>query len=139
MTIAVTIMATPDQGAKLPPWLTTVTSGMVTIPVMPSRVGPKKPVRAYLAAWRRHFRLTGQQVGDRIGVDKGSVSRWENNKRSPKIEILGAYAEALGITVSDLFRPPSEGRSLDAAVAQLPEPQRRRAIEIVEVLIRQAS
>jgi transcriptional regulator with XRE-family HTH domain len=105
--------------------------------VMASRIGPKKPAYVYLADWREHFELTQQQVGDRIGdgVSKSTVSRWETAERVPTINVLGAYAEALGIPVEQLFRPPNRDPSLDAMIAKAPKKVREMAIDLVKRLV----
>lgn len=93
----------------------------------------------YLALWREHFGFTQQQVGERIdqeGVDKGTVSRWETDTREQTTGALAAYAEALGIPVSHLYRRPSDAPSLDDMVADAPEDLQRRAAEMIEILLR---
>jgi transcriptional regulator with XRE-family HTH domain len=109
---------------------------------MSPRVGPKKPVRVFLEEWRKHRRMTQEQVGSLIGPDgvgKSTISRWENAKRLPNVNILAAYAEAIGVTVGDLYRQPIDGPSLDAMAADLDPETRRHAVEYVSLLRRERS
>lgn len=73
---------------------------------MPPRIGPKKPVRLYLAEWREHRGLTQKQLGERIGTSDVTVSRWETGERKPDLNAQAAFAEALGIDVMDLRHHP---------------------------------
>lgn len=45
---------------------------------------------------RRAANLTQEQVAERMGVQKHTISRLENNKNSPTVATLKRYAEALG-------------------------------------------
>lgn len=106
---------------------------------MPQRIAPRRPIRVYLALWREHLKLTQQEVGDRIGhngVDKGTVSRWETATRALSLDVLAAYAEALRIPVAWLYRRPTDEPSLDDMVADAPQNVRRRAAEMIGILVK---
>jgi transcriptional regulator with XRE-family HTH domain len=105
---------------------------------MPARIAPRHPVRVYLAPWREHLALTQQEVGDRFEppIDKGTVSRWETAKRIPSLNVLAAYAEALGIRIGQLYQPPSERPSLDEMIAGAPEDLQRKAAEVVGIIVK---
>lgn len=112
-------------------------AGAVTIPVMATRIGPKKPVRVYLSLWRENQKLTQQQVADRIGqgIHKGTVSRWESAKRVPSTEVLAAYAEALGRPVTDLYRRPADpGEDVGMILETLKPATRKQAIRLIKAL-----
>lgn len=105
--------------------------------VMPPRIGPRKPVRVYLALWREKDGLTQEQVGNRIKppVDKATVSRWENALPGRlTLGVIAAYAEALGRHAADMYRRPAEGPSLDAMAAELDEDLRNRAVDVINAL-----
>lgn len=65
------------------------------------RIGPKRPLRAFLAEWRDSKGLTQDQMGGRFDppVEKGQVSKWETAGRQGAINtaVVAEYAEALGI------------------------------------------
>lgn len=103
---------------------------------MPPRIGPRKPIRVFLAEWRESLNLSQEQVGGRIEppVDKGTVSRWENALPGRlTLGVIAAYAEALGRHPTEMYRPPSDP-SLDALAADFDESTRGRAIGFLEGL-----
>lgn len=73
---------------------------------MATRIRPKAPTHLYIREWRRKKGLTQEALGDRLDVDKGTVSRWENSKRETDNGTLAAICEALGITVAQIHGPP---------------------------------
>ena len=75
---------------------------------MPTRIGPKHPLRLYLAEWRDAKGLTQQQLADRLATSDVTVSRWETGKRQPNLNAQAAYAEALGIDPLGLRRHPAQ-------------------------------
>lgn len=97
--------------------------------VMPPRIGPKRPVRVFLAEWREWADLTLEELGNRIepAVDKGTVSRWENAKPGHlTLGVIAAFAEAVDRPVADMYRlPPPKDKpslpSLDAIAGQMGE------------------
>ena len=67
----------------------------------------------------RHFRsaagLTLDQLGERVGVAGSQLSLMENGRREPRITLLTAVAEALGVALADLLEetPPSHRAALE--------------------------
>ena len=53
--------------------------------------------------------LTQTQLGDSIGVDRGNVSRYEAGIGMPDFDRLEPLADALGVSVSDLFAMAETG------------------------------
>lgn len=53
--------------------------------------------------------LTQTQLGDSIGVDRGNVSRYESGINAPDFDRLEPLADALGVSVSDLFAMAETG------------------------------
>lgn len=62
----------------------------------------------YLAEWRKHRGLTQQRLGERLGCDTMTVSRWERHETAITTDTIAALAEALGgdLEPSDLFSHP---------------------------------
>lgn len=90
---------------------------------MPPRIGPRRPVKLYLAEWRESRNLTQQQLADRLDTTDVTISRWETGKRRPDDQAKGAIAWVLGIEVVDLYRHPDRP-SADALLrGQPPEVQ----------------
>ena len=89
--------------------------------------------------WREHLGLTQDRLGARIGtdgVDKGTISRWESADRVPTSDVMAAYAEALGIPVTYLYRLPTTGHSLDELAADLSPQDVQKIVRAIEKLKR---
>lgn len=104
---------------------------------MPARIGPRKPVRLFLAEWRESRGLTQQQLADRLDTSDVTVSRWETGKRKPDDDAKGAIAWVLGIEVVDLYRHPDR-QSADALLRDQPQEVQDQALRIIAAMRRQA-
>lgn len=101
---------------------------------MVTRIGPKKPRRNYLAAWREQRGLTQDQLADRLDTYKGQISNWENGRRAMSFDVQAALAEALDIEPSDLFRDP-ERPSADELLRDVAPEVHQQAIDLIRVLV----
>lgn len=109
-----------------------LTSAVGKLRGMPVRIGPRRPLRLYLAEWREHRGLSQEDLGRRLGpngVSDVTVSRWETGKRQPDLNAQAAIAEALDIDVMDLRRHPDQP-SADALLRGQPR-------EIIDMVIKQ--
>ena len=105
---------------------------------MPARIGPKRPIRLYLAEWRESRGLSQEELGRRIGpqgVSDVTISRWETGKRQPDLNAQAAIAEALAIDVFDLRRHPDQP-SADALLRDQPQEIRDQAIKLIQAIRR---
>lgn len=100
---------------------------------MVTRIGPKKPVKLYIAEWRMNRGLSQEELADRIGTTKSSISRWETGERDILTKVLGAIAEALNCDVEDLYRDPARP-SMDALTRNMDDTTRRQAFRLLEAL-----
>lgn len=101
---------------------------------MVTRIGPKKPVRLFIAEWRKHRDdMSQEQLANRIGSTKSSISRWETGERDITLGALGAIAEALRCEVADLYRDPDRP-SADALLRNMDDVTRRQAFRLIEAL-----
>lgn len=98
---------------------------VATITPMPARIYPRRPPRLFLAEWREANKppLTQEQMGQRMGVSDVTISRWETGKRRPDINVIAAYAEALGREFRDMMRHPEQPSADDLLRDQPPEVQ----------------
>lgn len=73
------------------------------------------PFTAELAADRERFGarlrqlrglagLNQEQLAERAGIDRKSVSRMENGRHSPALDVVFELARALGVEPAELFR-----------------------------------
>ena len=56
-----------------------------------------------IAESRKKRGLTQEELGAMLGVTNQAVSKWENRTSLPDITLLPAIAEALGVTLNDLY------------------------------------
>lgn len=87
---------------------------------MPARIYPKRPPKIFLAEWREKLGLTQKQVGERLGTSDVTVSRWETGERRPDLNVIAAYAEALGVDFNSLLRHPDQPSADDLLRNQPP-------------------
>lgn len=57
----------------------------------------------FIAELRKEKGMTQEQLGERLGVNSRSVSRWENGHGMPDISLLLELADVLGVTVQELL------------------------------------
>jgi len=62
-----------------------------------------KKLGEILRAERESARLSQQDMADRLGLTKMTISHWEKGKRSMKASSLKDYCAVLGITVQYVF------------------------------------
>jgi transcriptional regulator with XRE-family HTH domain len=105
---------------------------------MVTRIGPKKPFRHFLRAWRKAKGLTQETLAERLGTSKGQISNWETYKKDMTANVVAALAEALGIEPSDIFRDP-DMPSIDTLLGTATPEQRRLAVEMVKTILKSAS
>lgn len=101
---------------------------------MPPRIGPRKPVKLYLAEWRESRHLTQQQLADRLETSDVTISRWETGKRRPDDDAKSAIAWVLGIEVVDLYRHPAQP-SADALLRDASPEVKDQGFRVIEALI----
>jgi transcriptional regulator with XRE-family HTH domain len=102
---------------------------------MPARIGPRKPVRLFLAEWRESRNLTQQQLADRLETSDVTVSRWETGSRRPDDGAKSAIAWVLGIEVVDLYRHPQQP-SADALLRGQPAEVVDQAMKVITAIRR---
>ncbi|MDX1394663.1 MAG: helix-turn-helix transcriptional regulator [Gemmatimonadota bacterium] len=75
---------------------------------MPTR---GEEVRSDVRRFRRRHDLTQEELGDRVGVTRQTIISIEGGRYNPSVGLALRLAEALGVTVEELFRlSPEEER-----------------------------
>lgn len=84
---------------------------------MVTRIGPKRPVRLYLAEWRSKKGVTQEAAANRINTTKSTISKWETRGalgiiseegRDLTVSALAALAEAYDIPVQNFYHHPDQ-------------------------------
>lgn len=63
----------------------------------------KKVVGELIKKQRDDKFLTQEELAEKVGVTRATVSQWEKGKYSPRARFLTPLAEALGLTTADLM------------------------------------
>lgn len=106
---------------------------------MVTRIRKSARPRFYIKEHREHLGLTLEQVAGRVGVERNTIWRWENDQRQVTPDKAAALADALSLPDwTDLTRPPGV-RSIDAMLADQPADIRDTVLDIAERLIRRAN
>jgi transcriptional regulator with XRE-family HTH domain len=79
---------------------------------------------ARLRQSRRGNGLTQEQLGERAGVSKVSISLYESGRRTPDMQTLQRIADALQVSVDHLLGRDSHGRNeAPAGVVRVDDPK----------------
>ncbi len=69
----------------------------------PPATWSRRSVGRRLARLRRIRKWTQEKVADAIGVDRGTISRWERGVILPSVDRLGQLSRLFEIPLADLF------------------------------------
>lgn len=58
---------------------------------------------AMIKRLREQKKMTQQQLADRVNVSDKTISKWENGRGYPDISLIEALANALGVSIIELF------------------------------------
>lgn len=78
---------------------------------------------------RRSMGLSQEQLAERIGVSRQTVSKWEGGQSTPDVEKLIAMADCFGITVDTLIRGEAQ-KPLESDA----ESSRKNSIDFITIL-----
>jgi len=93
-----------------------------------------RPVRTYFKEWRDWKGWSQQELADRIGTSKQTVSRVETGERDWGKGYLEAFAHVIGCPnpTDPITRPPNAPITLDDMVRDLPVEKRTQVIDFIE-------
>lgn len=66
--------------------------------------GFDEPVGIALARWRKRKQISGQVLGERIGLSQATISRLENGTSNPDPQVVRRVAEALELPADEVER-----------------------------------
>lgn len=70
----------------------------------PELAADRERFGARLRALREKAGLTHEELAERVGLDRKSISRTENARHSPALDVIFALAQALKVRPIELFR-----------------------------------
>jgi transcriptional regulator with XRE-family HTH domain len=76
---------------------------LVPSPRTASAVWSRRSVGRRLSRLRRSRKWTQARVADALGVDRGTISRWERGVILPSVDRLGQLSRLFEIPFADLF------------------------------------
>jgi transcriptional regulator with XRE-family HTH domain len=97
------------------------------------RIGPRKPIRWFLREWRKHRRLTLQQVAARLDTSPSVLSDLENGKSRMNDDWIAGFAWAYQVEPSDLLRDPAMPTRDELLSMGTPE-QLRAAMSLIKTM-----
>lgn len=62
---------------------------------------------------RRNRKITQQEIADRFGVTRGTVSNWELGRREPDIQTLEELARFYGVSLDYFSKKPTKDEFLE--------------------------
>lgn len=102
---------------------------------MVTRIHHRARRRLFLKEHRKAKGVSAVIMAGRLGIERESVYRLEREPWRVNANKQAEWAHALGIEPEMLWRPPSEGPSLDAMVESAPDEVKAMAADIVRRLV----
>jgi transcriptional regulator with XRE-family HTH domain len=85
--------------------------------VLHARATALEALRANVIVGRARARLSQEQLAERAGISRPTISRIERGAGAVGVDVVQRIADALGVTVASLFVPPSAGTVDDDKLA----------------------
>lgn len=98
-----------------------------------TRIGSSEPHRHYIREWMKKKGITQEQMAGRLDVSQGTVSKMLKKSSVLTEYYLVGIAQALSLTVPDLFRNPDRPTQ-EELLAGLSDDQRQTVITMIEAL-----
>jgi len=84
----------------------------------PARAPALEALRVNLIVGRARTQLSQEQLAEKARISRPTISRIERGVGDVKIDVIQRIADALGVTVADLFVPTSAEGMDDAEIAR---------------------
>jgi len=101
---------------------------------MLDRIGSKHPTKLYIREWMAQETptLTQKRLAERMNCEPGTVSKLLSGQMEMTTSWLANFADALDVSVPDLFRDPRAPTQAELLAAGTPE-ELRQAIKLVQM------
>ena len=91
----------------------------------------------FIREWRRYRGLTQEQLAEKLGLTKGSISRVENGEVPYSQDLLEALSTALDTEPGSLLmRPPTESEALWLLWSKAQPAERKQLTEMARVIVK---
>lgn len=97
-----------------------------------TRIGRKHPSQLFLREWIKKRDLLQKQVAERMEIEPGTVSKLITGQMAMTMEYLAGFADALDLSVSDLFRHPDTPTQAELLSMGTPD-ELRAAMRLVQM------
>lgn len=97
------------------------------------RIGSKHPSHLYLREWMKHKGLNNSRIAERMDASEGTISKLLNGKMEMTTSWLANFADALDISVPDLFLDPKRPTRDELLASATPE-ELRQALQLVRMV-----
>lgn len=58
----------------------------------------------YLSTLRKYYKITQDELANRLGVTRQAISKWETGATIPDVELLMKLSELYGVTINDILK-----------------------------------
>lgn len=99
---------------------------------MIDRIGSKRPSRLYIREWIKKRSLDQKRIAERMNCEPGTVSKLLNGSMEMTTKWLGLFADALDLSVPELFRDPAAPTRDELLAAGTPD-ELRQAIRLIQM------
>ena len=67
-------------------------------------MGFRMSLGSFIADRRKYLRMTQEELADKIHVSKSAIAKWETNGGIPDRDNIQKLAQAINVSVDDLYR-----------------------------------
>lgn len=67
-------------------------------------MGLRMSLGSFIADRRKYLRMTQEELADKIHVSKSAIAKWETNGGIPDRDNIQKLAQAINVSVDDLYR-----------------------------------
>lgn len=91
-----------------------------------------KYIGARIRFYRIENKMTQDDLGKLIGTKKSTISNYETGYRSPQQDVIFDIAEALNVSINDLFPPTTQEGNITYIYNQLEPPRQQKVYQFTE-------
>lgn len=102
---------------------------------MATRIRRGARTHLYITEWMKARELSDETLSGRLGVARETIWRWRTEQHRLNPEKIAGIASALDLDPAQLWSPP-ERPSVDVLLKDAPDDIRKKAAEMVHILVR---